>query len=424
MTQPSTAQPAPGIHELEPAQASVVPVSAPWTAWLDELAQEFGFVRLVVAPAVPLPDAHAAWSRWLAAGLNAQMTYMERPRSDPAQLLPGARSLIAGLVAYSPPLWPRRRRDGYVAGYARGADYHHVLKARLLALAQALCDRVGQPLRARACVDSAPLLERAYAERAGLGFIGKSTMLITPGVGTFTLLGELLLDLELPAELDELSQARSSHPASGSTPAPSRPAGCGRCTQCLDRCPTGAFVQPYVLDARRCISYLTIEHDGPIPRELRAMMGTHVFGCDICQQVCPYNHSRKPKPEDRELVPSPARANPELLEWLTLSSSGYRRLVRGSAMRRASREKLQRNAAVALGNTGDRALAGALVAALSQHDRPLVRGHVAWALGRLGGTLARQALQDRLDVEQDAYVLSEIHAALAETGAVTGDEKR
>ena len=421
MKQPPNAQPTQGIHHLKPAQPGSALPASQWAFWLSETARELGFARLAVVPALPMTDAHAAWARWLRDGFQAEMAYMERPRSDPAHLLPGVRSLVAGIAVYERPLWPRRGRDGYVAGYARGADYHHVLKERLLRLAQALCDRAGKPLRARACVDSAPLFERASAQRGGLGFIGKSTMLITPGVRTFTLLGELLLDLELPATTDTaLGVQHEAEPRATAA----RAAGCGRCTQCLDFCPTGAFVQPYVLDARRCISYLTIEHDGPIPRELRAAIGVHVFGCDICQQVCPYNHSRKSRPTDPELAPAPTRSEPNLLEWLSLSSSGYRRLVRGSPLRRASREKLQRNAAVALGNSADQAVVEPLVAALSHQDRPLVRGHVAWALGRLGGTKAREALASRLPVEQNAYVIDEIRAALAETGAVPGDEKR
>src|SRR5690606_26883659 len=193
-----------------------------------------------------------------------------------------------------------------VARYALGRDYHHVVRTVLLDFGEALATRLGRPLLGRICVDSAPLMERELARSAGLGFIGKSTLGIVPGLGSYFLLGELLLDVELP-----------------NSPAPrAADSGCGQCTRCLDACPTGAFVSPYVLDARRCISYLTIELQGPIPRELRPLLGTRVFGCDACQTVCPFNLTRKAPVAHPELAPHERLQRLSLLDLVRLSSTG------------------------------------------------------------------------------------------------------
>jgi epoxyqueuosine reductase len=297
-------------------------------------------------------------------------------RSAPAALFPGVASVIVVALPYGETAPLRLRRSqagpalgapltGRVARYAQGEDYHRVLKSRLERLGQAIDELVGRPVRRRACVDSAPLLERDFAVRAGLGFAAKSTLTILPGVGSFVLLGELLLELEL-------------EPTAAATTG-----GCGACTSCLTACPTGAFVGPYVLDARRCISYLTIELKGAVPPELRGLIGGHVFGCDICQDVCPWNHSRHAKARDPELGQRAELAAPELESLLFLSSSGYRKLVRGTALSRISRSRLARNAAIALGNSRDSAAEAPLARALSTHSSELVRGHAAWALAAL-----------------------------------------
>jgi epoxyqueuosine reductase len=319
------------------------------------------------------------------------MRYLENPRLEPEQLLPGAKTVIVCALSYGAARVASAEPG--VAAYTHGEDYHRVLKARLGELAQRCCDLLGEPLRARICVDSAPLLERAWAERAGVGFIGKSTMAITPGVGTATLLGEILIDAALPA----------SEPVDR---------GCGACTMCLDACPTQAFVGPYVLDARRCISYLTIEHRGSIEPDLRSQMGGHLFGCDVCQRVCPYNASRKLPAADAALRGRPQVSEMTALNLLEMTSGDYRRLVKGSALSRASRSQLQRNAAIALGNAADSAAVPALLRALESNRYELVRGHAAWALGRLGGADARAGLIRARQTEHDPAVQDEITRAL------------
>jgi epoxyqueuosine reductase len=272
-----------------------------------------------------------------------------------------------------------------------------VLKAKLARLGEAIDALVGRPVERRACVDSAPLLERDFAVRAGLGFAAKSTLTILPGVGSFVLLGELLLDLPLTP---------TSAPATS---------GCGACTTCLTACPTGAFVGPHVLDARRCISYLTIELKGAMPRELRPLIGTHVFGCDICQDVCPWNRTRHAAARDEELGFRPELAEPDLVELLFLTSSGYRRLVRGTALSRVSRARLSRNAAVALGNTKSPSAEAPLARALLTHGSELTREHAAWALGALGVPLSegRVALEQAAQGDPQLEVRDEALRSLA-----------
>jgi epoxyqueuosine reductase len=262
----------------------------------------------------------------------------------------------------APDVVPLARLLGRIARYARGEDYHLVVKQKLGVLAGRLAQAgVGS----RAAVDTAPLLERDLAERAGLGFVGKNTMVIVPGLGSYVVLGELLLDAEAaPTEGDTRKR-------------------CGSCRACLDRCPTGAFVDEHVLDARRCISYLTIEHTGEIPVELRPLMGAMVFGCDICQEVCPFNtavsagHAEPPAPEL-----TAGREVPELIALLQIGTAQHRKLVRRTALRRVHRAQLQRNAAIALGNLGDAAAVPALTEAAA-NGHPLVRPHAAWALARI-----------------------------------------
>jgi epoxyqueuosine reductase len=292
-----------------------------------------------------------------------------------------------------------------VASYAWGDDYHHVLRDKLVVLAKHIDDMAGRPTASRICVDAAPLLEREAAARAGVGFVAASNMLVIPTVGTSVLLGELLTELELPPDA----------PAA---------ATCGDCHVCADACPTGAL-SPYVVDARRCIAYLTIEHRGVIPRELRPLIGSHVFGCDVCQQVCPHNTARHATAtaigartaDPAACMAATAVSDPLLSAWLTLTTGDYRRLVRGTALTRTSRHQLARNAAVALGNRGDPESAPVLTRALLENPRALVRQHVAWALGRLGGAQARAALEQALTKDADEEVRQECQQALDDSRA-------
>lgn len=412
---PAVALPA-GAARYEPRELPAAPPlgRSELSHAIREAALGLGFSRVGFCPIEPFADAGRAFARWLGEGYHGEMAFLSGDgRTDPRALLPRAKTLIVVALAYhrggtlapSPLPRPPLGSDAaalspraLVARYARGADYHGVMKQRLRALADRCAELSGRPLIARPCVDTAPLLEREAARRAGIGFIAKNTMAIVPGLGSYVLLGELLIDIELDI---------------AATPA-SAAAGCGSCRTCLDACPTGAFVDAYTLDARRCISYLTIELRGPIPRELRPAIGRWVFGCDICQEVCPYNRSPKPRPSDPALAPRPGTSDLELCQLLAIGSAAHRRLVRNSALKRINRACLQRNAAVALGNSRDPGVVPALTAALRANPSALVRGHVAWALGRIGDEAAASALADARGRETDGFVLEEIELAHAE----------
>jgi epoxyqueuosine reductase len=364
---------------------------------IEALARELGFARAAIVPIEP-PRRHELYASWLAAGRAGGMTYLASPehtapRADLRALLGTAAALIVVALALDrrDPVPPDRLLRGRIARYARGDDYHLVLRDKLVALADRLAGALGRPIASRPCVDSAPVHEREWAERGGLGFIAKNTMLIAPGAGSHVLLGELLVDAELAPTAPE---------------APPRPR-CGACRSCLDACPTGAFVDAYVLDARRCISYLTIEHRGPIPRELRPAIGTWVFGCDVCQEVCPFNAGAGAPPDPRLAPRTLDHALPDLIALAGKGTNQLRRFVRRTALRRIPREILLRNTAVALGNTGASEAVPALIALLDD-GAPLVRGHAAWALGRLGGAAAAAALAARAAIETDPYVAEEL----------------
>jgi epoxyqueuosine reductase len=380
-------------------------MTAPATDTVIALARELGFARAAIVPIEP-PRRHALYRSWLAAGHAGEMAYLAAPdhiaqRGDLRALLGSARSLIAVALAYD-------RRDpvpadallrGKIARYARGEDYHLVMRDRLVALADRLASALGRPVASRPCVDSAPVLEREWAERAGIGFVAKNTMVIAPGLGSYVVLGELLIDAELA-------------PTAPSEPPRPR---CGACRSCLDACPTQAFVDAYVLDARRCISYLTIEHRGAIPRALRPAIGTWIFGCDVCQEVCPFNAGSGGGPgaeADRWLRPrSLEHALPDLIALAAMGANQLRQRVRRTALRRVSRDILLRNVAIALGNTGDPRAIPALIA-LAGHRAALVRGHAVWALGRLGAAAALDELAGLADpAHGDPFVADELTSA-------------
>jgi len=366
-------------------------------------AVRLGFARVGIAPAMPPPRQeifHAWLDRGFAGAMRDWLDRHSQLRADPAHLLPGARSVIMlatdhaiGTVATAMPPAPGR---GRVARYAWGDDYHDLLRKRVNALAAWLERRV-PGCRTRGVVDSAPLAEREFAWLAGLGWFGKNTMLINTEAGSYFLLTALLTDLALPAAV------------------PVQVDHCGTCTACLDACPTDAFVEPRVLDASRCISGLTIEDHGPIPEPLRAGIGAWVFGCDICQEVCPWNR-HAPGSAEPTFQPRAGETTFALADLLGLDDPAFRRRFRGSAVLRSKRRGLLRSAAIALGNRPDPDSAPALVAAVDDDDA-VVRGAAAWALGRWLehdglATRAREALARRLEVETDADVRAEIERAL------------
>ncbi|HEY4059158.1 MAG TPA: tRNA epoxyqueuosine(34) reductase QueG [Kofleriaceae bacterium] len=359
-------------------------------------AKSLGFARAAVIPVEP-PRRHDLYTSWLADGHAGEMTYLATSahvdtRADLRALLATAKSLIVVALAYdrADPIVPADRLRGRIARYARGEDYHLVMRDKLVELSDILARELGSPVASRPCVDSAPVLEREWAERGGLGFVAKNTMLIAPGIGSYVVLGELLVDAEIALAPVE----------------PSKPK-CGSCRACLDACPTNAFVDEFVLDARRCISYQTIENHGVIPRELRAAIGTWVFGCDVCQEVCPFNAGAGTAPEPRLALRDTEHALPDLVELAKKGANQLRQFVKRTALRRVPRDVLLRNVAVALGNTGDAAAIPALVALLRE-PVPLIRAHAVWALGALHAVDVLRAHED-----DNALVLDEMAAALA-----------
>ena len=369
---------------------------------IKEAGQRLGFDLIGISP-VRFPPHADSFAEWLRAGFGGEMDYMvrtESPRRDPHELVPWAVSVVsAGMNYYTTFARAKQTKDatGWISRYAWGADYHAVVRARLESLLETVRELCGASVQGRVFVDSGPVLERDFAGTAGIGWIGKNTHLISPAKGSWFFLGELFLSI--PLAYDRPIRNR-----------------CGACDLCLRACPTGAFVGPYVLDARRCISYLTIELKGWIPRHLRPLIGNHVFGCDICQEVCPYNVKATPTRE-AAFAPRDGLYAPALIPFLSLSEEDFRTRFRQSPILRAKRRGFLRNVAVALGNLRSIEAVPALLRSL-EDDEPLVRGHAAWALGRIGSAAARAGLQLRLTVETDAQVRDEIEAALAEPAAV------
>ena len=362
-------------------------------------ALEEGFDRVGVARLTP--SEHGEFlRRWLDRGDQGEMRYLQRRsevRLDPRRVLPGARSALCVARQYSPlqgqetppgDLWPG------VARYARGEDYHHFMEKGLKRLASRIEEAFPQT-RSRVYVDTGPVLERELAARAGLGSVGKNTNLLDGELGSWFLLGEIILTLDLEPD----------------TPGSDL---CGTCTECLDSCPTEALREPYHLDSRLCISYWTIEHRGSIPTAMRAELGSWIFGCDICQEVCPINagvasvdHAEFRMPEHRSQL--------DLAGLLRLEPSEYAERFRGSPMKRAKLAGLQRNAVIAMGNSGSSRYLEALIEAL-EAGQPTVRGHAAWALGRIRDARSRDALAGALARECEPAVREEIRAALQATG--------
>ena len=315
------------------------------------------------------PSHLPAWERWLALGRHGQMEYLtDRRRADPRLLLPGCKSILALAVRYPDPLttpcFDGTGPQGRVAAYAWGADYHLVLAERLEALGNFIVQQANGPLPYCWYTDTGPLLERDLAQHAGLGWIGKNTCLIHPEIGSYFFLAEILLGLEIEPD------------------APFPFDRCGTCTRCLDACPTGALLPDRTMDARRCISYLTIENKDSIPLDLRLLTGNWVFGCDLCQMACPWNRHPSPSP-DPAFTPRPGIPAPDLCAELALTPQEFNRKFRDSPIQRARRRGYLRNVAVALGNTGGAEASTVLERAMNNDEESLIREHAAWALERL-----------------------------------------
>ncbi|HET7552340.1 MAG TPA: tRNA epoxyqueuosine(34) reductase QueG [Gemmatimonadaceae bacterium] len=338
-------------------------------------AYGLGFDLVGIATLGPVESA-AALDEWVERGFAGDMEYIARgaeKRRDTRLPVPGATSAIVVGLDYG-----GAEPAGPVARYARGDDYHEIMVDKLRDLQRWIGREVGGPIRGKAYVDTGPILERELARRAGLGWFGKNTLLINPKRGSYFFLGVLLIELALEPD------------------APFDADRCGSCTRCLDACPTGAFTGPRVLDATKCISYLTIETKGEIPEELRAGVGERIYGCDVCQEVCPYNHKFARELSEPAFAPRSALSGKDArslaVELLAMSQSEFSAGFRGSPMKRAKLRGLKRNSAVVLGNIGSPDDVPALAAALSDSE-PLVRAHAAWALGRIGSPEAREALR-------------------------------
>ena len=355
-------------------------------------AAELG-LRVGASPAPPGPEGDRL-QQWLDDGRNADMGWLAREperRADARIVLPGARSV----VSIEEPYWQGEllapeddRPVGRIARYALGDDYHGVLLDKVRALAAELGDELARPY-----VDTGPVLEKPRAARAGLGWVGKHTNAVSRVQGSWWFIGDVITRTEVE-------------------PSEPHPDMCGTCTSCLDACPTGAIRHdaPYRLDARLCISYLTIELRGPIPRDLRPLVGQWIYGCDLCLDACPWNRFAEPTRELR-YQPRKELVNPKLEEILLWDQPTFSRIMKGSPIKRTKRRGLLRNVAVAMGNSGDRAMVPHLIRCLRDEPDPLVRGHAAWALGVLGGSEARGALEAaRTDIDDD--VRDEVEFAL------------
>jgi epoxyqueuosine reductase len=382
---------------------------------IKEAAHQLGFEVAGITSVAPLTGDDEHYRAWIDHGFAAGMAYMtRRPEllAHPRLLVPHAQAVITLAVNYywDAPPFQHDSRFGRVARYAWGLDYHDVVKPRLVELAARIEAWAGRPLHARCFVDAVPLLERGVAARAGLGFVGKNTNLLQPQRGSWFFLSEILIDLELPADDEPIKIS------------------CGTCHRCLDACPTDAFAAPYQLDARRCISYLTIEHKGAIPFELRAAMGAWVFGCDVCQemqpeatryarlpvivrgqaeQVCPFNRFSRPT-EWREFAPeSGVGPRLDLLATLSLANdAAFRQRFKGTPLMRPRRRGLLRNAAVVAANVGCTAAVPALVERAGQDPEPLIRAHALWALAQLDADKAAPLIERALN-DDDPLVREE-----------------
>lgn len=374
-------------------------------AAVKELARRHGFDLASIAPP-DLSSAHERYLEWLARGYAGEMDYLARRpevRGDLRRVWPETRSALVVAMRYRPDetggdaTSPGREPPGKIACYAHGGDYHKFIKKRLIRVLHGLKE-IDPSFEGRSYVDTGPILERDLAVNSGLGWAGKNSLLLNRELGSYFFIGSLLLNQTLPFDLP---MAREH---------------CGTCTQCIDDCPTGAIVAPNVVDSRRCISYLTIELRGPMPRELRPLVGGHIFGCDICQAVCPWNDGAPPAVEPR-FAPRAGMSAPDLHELILLDENAFRERFKGTPVMRARYGGFLRNVAVAIGNTGGVTSFYPLARVL-RHTEPLARGHAAWALSRIGARFRleriRRILEARLYSESDEWVSEEIELALGE----------
>ncbi len=369
----------------------------------------------LVGVSSPKPPKHIdVYERWVEAGRHGKMDYLATPRAmqrraDLRQVLPECRSILALGMRYMAPktLYSRKTSNasettgrgnhspsGQISAYAWGSDYHPIIEKRLEDLVSFIEKRVGNPFPNRWYVDTGPILERELAQRAGLGWIGKNTCLINPKHGSFFFLAELLIGLELEPD-DPFSTDY-----------------CGSCNRCIQACPTGCILPDRTIDSRKCISYLTIELKESIPQEMRARLGNWVFGCDICQQVCPWNQRISNEDVDTAFAPRAGITSPNLVDELNLRQNDFNHKFKGSPIKRAKRRGYLRNVAVSLGNSQLPEAVSALTKVLLEDPEPLIREHAAWSLAQIGGAEAKQALMSAREKETHINIQREIDEVL------------
>ena len=363
------------------------------TQQIKERAHALGFDPIGIAPVSALADDH--FSTWLSRGYHGQMAYLERnaqKRLDPKKVLEGARSILSVALNYFHPyeLPYKESRLGVISRYASGDDYHQVMKGKLEELLDFIRE-VKPGVRGKIYVDTGPVLDKYWAARSGVGWLGKHTNVLARSHGSWFFIGEILLDMDL-----EYDPAGKDH--------------CGSCTRCIEACPTGAITEPYVLDSRRCISYLTIELRDDIPEQWREPMGNLIYGCDICQDVCPWNR-QSPWSLLEQFKPREINRAPELEELARMSPQDFRERYRGSPIKRTKWRGLMRNVAVALGNSRKPETVAELTGLLNTDD-PMVRRHAAWALARIGTSEALAAIRERRGKERDQKTLRTLEGLL------------
>lgn len=364
---------------------------------IKEKALEIGFDLVGISSVGSFPE-NQFYKEWLARGFAGEMKYMEKEpekRENVRGVLPEAKSVIScGLnynTDYPYSIRENNWRKGWISRYAWGDDYHKVIKDKLLLLLEFIKRISPEETKARIYADTGPVLDRVYGKYSGMGWFGKNTCIINQKIGSWIFIGEIVTNLELECD----------------NPVTDR---CGTCTRCIDSCPTGAILEPYVLDSRLCISYLTIELQEKIPVELRDRIGNNVFGCDICQDVCPWNRKARTTNEP-SFQPRDGLYNPELSSLVKLSDEDFRRIFKRNPVKRARRKGFLKNILVVMGNSGSKEFIPDIKESLNDED-PIVRAHAAWALSKLEGENSYKTLSDRLDIESDSMVREEIVSIL------------
>lgn len=365
---------------------------------IKDKAKELGFDLVGISPVDSFPE-NQFYKQWLNKGFSGEMKYLERnseKREDLNNVLPGAKSVISCAMNYNTDypysVVKSDKSKGWISRYAWGEDYHDTILDKLNTLMSYLSSEFSEEIKSKIYVDTGPVLERAYGKYAGVGWVGKNTCLINQEIGSWIFLGEIITDIEL--EYD--------------TPVPDR---CGTCTKCIDACPTDAILEPYVLDSRLCISYLTIELKDKIPNELREGVQNNIYGCDICQDVCPWN-KRAHITDKSEYEPREELFNPDLSYISGLSVEDFRKKFKGSPIKRTKRRGLLRNTLVAIGNSGEREFLPHILECLNDEE-PLIRAHAVWALWKIDGTDSKDILSHHRESETDEIVIEEIDIILS-----------